>query len=219
LLEGIGFAKDHLLMASFDPRLAQYNAAQTQQFYKLLAERARGVQGVQSAALMQNRRLAVEGFDGVAVVPDGIQMPRDRENFSSTMDTVDEGYFETIGIPILRGRGILASDTAEAPRVAVVNEQFAKHYWPGADAVGKRIRLDGRAETPVEIVGVAETIKYRSTMEKPMDFIYLPAGPASDRANDPAVALKRRSAAIGQVREGRCSDARSKHADVADEDL
>ena len=58
-------------------------------------------------------------------------MPRDRENFTSTMDTVDEGYFETMGIPILRGRGFLASDTADAPRVAVVNEQFAKHYWPG----------------------------------------------------------------------------------------
>ncbi len=174
LLEGIGFAKDHLLMASFDPRLVQYNAAQTQQFYKLLAERVRLVQGVQSAALMQNPPLALEGFDGVAFVPDGFQMPQDRENFNATMDTVDEGYFETMGIPILRGRGILASDTAEAPRVAVVNEQFAKHYWPGTDAVGKHIRLDSRAGTPVEIVGVAQTIKYRNPSERPMDFVYMP---------------------------------------------
>jgi len=174
LLEGIGFAKDHLLMASFDPRLVQYNAAQTQQFYKLLAERVRAVQGVRSAALMHNPPLALEGFDGVAFVPDGFQMPRDRENFNATMDTVDEGYFETMGIPILRGRGILASDTAEAPRVAVVNEQFAKHYWPGTDAVGKHIRLDSRAGTPVEIVGVAQTIKYRNPSERPMDFVYMP---------------------------------------------
>jgi len=174
LLEGIGFAKDHLLMASFDPRLVQYNAAQTQQFYKLLAERVRLVQGVQSAALMQNPPLALEGFDGVAFVPDGFQMPRDRENFNATMDTVDEGYFETMGIPILRGRGILASDTAEAPRVAVVNEQFAKHYWPDTDVLGKHIRLDNRAGTPVEIVGVAQTIKYRNPSERPMDFVYMP---------------------------------------------
>jgi len=174
LLEGIGFAKDHLLMASFDPRLVQYNAAQTQQFYKLLAERVRLVQGVQSAALMQNPPLALEGFDGVAFVPDGFQMPPDRENFNSTMDTVDEGYFETLGIPILRGRGILASDSAEAPRVAVVNEQFAKHYWPGIDVLGKHIRLDSRAGTPVEIVGVAQTIKYRNPSERPMDFVYMP---------------------------------------------
>ena len=142
MLEGTGFAKDHLLMARFDPRLVQYNAAQTQQFYKLLAERVREAPGVRGAALTQNLPLGLDDFDGVAFVPDGFQMPRDRENFRSTMDTVDEGYFETMGIPILRGRGFLASDTAEAPRVAVVNEQFAKHYWPGADAVGKHIRLD-----------------------------------------------------------------------------
>src|SRR5216683_4410311 len=101
-------------------------------------------------------------------------MPRDRENFDSTIDTVDEGYFETMAIPILRGRGFLASDTADAPRVAVVNEQFAKHYWPGADAVGKHIRLDSRVGTLVEIVGVAQTIKYQNTIERPMDFVYMP---------------------------------------------
>ncbi len=174
LLEGTGFAKDHLLMATFDPRLVQYDAAQTQQFYKLLAERVREAPGVESEALTQNIPLGQDDFDGVAFVPDGFQMPRDRENFNSTMDTADEGYFETMGIPILRGRGFLASDTADAPRVAVVNEQFAKHYWPGADAVGKHIRLDSRAGTPVEIVGVAQTIKYQATSEKPMDFAYIP---------------------------------------------
>jgi predicted permease len=173
LLGGTGFAKDHLLMTSFDPRLVQYNAAQTQQFYKLLSERMRVLPGVQSEALTQNVPLGQDDFDGVAFVPDGFQMPRDRENFTSTMDTVDEGYFETMGIPILRGRGFLASDTTDAPRIAVVNEQFAKHYWPREDAVGKHIRLDGSAGTPVEIVGVARTIKYELS-EKPMDFVYMP---------------------------------------------
>jgi putative ABC transport system permease protein len=55
-----------------------------------------------------------------------------------------------------------------------VNEQFAKHYWPGADAVGKRIQLDSHDGAPVEIVGVAQTIKYRDTGERPTDFVYLP---------------------------------------------
>jgi predicted permease len=173
-LEGTGFAKDHLLMTTFDPRLVQYNAAQTQRFYKLLAERVQEAPGVQSVALMQNVPLGLDGFDRVAFVPDGFQMPPDRENFTSTLDTVDEGYFETMGVRILRGRGFLASDSAETPRVAVVNEQLAKHYWPDADAVGKHIRLEDRAGTPVEIVGVAQTIKYRGTVEKPLDFVYLP---------------------------------------------
>jgi predicted permease len=174
LRDGVGFAKDHLLMARFDPRLVQYNAAQTQQFYKLLAERVREAFGVERAGLTQNPPLSLDNFGRVAFVPDGFQMPRDRENFTSTMDTVDEGFFETMGIPILRGRGFLASDAADAPRVAVVNEQFAKHYWAGADAIGKRIRLDNFAGTPVEIVGVAQTIKYRDTFDRYTDFVYMP---------------------------------------------
>jgi predicted permease len=173
---GTSFAKDHLLMTSFDPRLVQYSAGQTKRFYQLLAERLRVAPGVRSAALTQTVPLGQDDFDSdsVAFVPEGFEMPRDRENFNSTMDTVDDAYFQTMGIPILRGRGFLASDTAEAPRVAVVNEQFAKHYWPDADAVGKHIRLDSRDGTPVEIVGVAQTIKYDSTFEKPMDFVYMP---------------------------------------------
>jgi putative ABC transport system permease protein len=173
LMEDTGFTKDHLLMTSFDPRLIQYSAAQTQQLYKLLAESMRETPGVQSEALTQNIPLGVDDFDGVAFVPDGFQMPPDRANFNSAMDTIDEGYFETMGIPILRGRAFLASDTADAPRVAIVNEHFAKHYWPAGDAVGKHIRLDRSAGTPVEIVGVAQTIKYQN-MESPMDFVYMP---------------------------------------------
>jgi predicted permease len=177
LLEGTGFAKDHLLMTSFDPRLMQYNAIQTKQFYRLLAELVREAPGVESEALTQNVPLGADGsqdFDGVAFVPEGFQMPRDRENFNSTMDTIDEGYFETMRIPILRGRGFQASDTAEAPRVAIVNEQLAKHYWPAEDAVGKHIRLESRTGTLVEIVGIARNIQYLNTFEKPMDFLYMP---------------------------------------------
>ncbi|MEX0879966.1 MAG: ABC transporter permease [Thermoanaerobaculia bacterium] len=169
-----GFSKDHLLMVRFDPRLVQYDAAQTQQFYELLAERVRETPGVESAAFTQNPPLGLGDFGQVAFVPDGFQMPRDREHFRSAMDTVDEGYFETMGVPILRGRGFLASDTADAPRVAVVNDQFAKHYWPGADALGKRIRLDSRTGTPVEIVGIAQTIKYGEGFDRHTDFVYMP---------------------------------------------
>jgi predicted permease len=174
LQDGNGFAKDHLLMVKFDPRLLQYDAAQTKRFYKLLADRVREAPGVQSATLTQNIPLGQDDFDGLAFVPDGLQMPPDRENFNATMDTVDESYFTTMGIPILRGRGFLASDAAGSPRVVVVNERFAKHYWPASDAVGKYIRLDSRSGTPVEIVGVAQTIKYQGTIEAPMDFVYMP---------------------------------------------
>jgi macrolide transport system ATP-binding/permease protein len=174
LFDGTGFAKDHLLMVSFDPRLMQYNATQTKQFYKLLTERLHETPGAQGEALTQNVPLGEDDFDALAFVPDGFQLPRDLRNFTSPVDTVDESYFRTLGIPILRGRGFLSSDLADAPLVAIVNEQFARHYWPHSDAVGKRIRLDNSTGTPVEIIGVAQTIKYQLTTEKPMDFVYLP---------------------------------------------
>jgi len=167
-------SKSRVLMAKFDPRLVQYDEAQTQQFYKLVTERMREASGVRSAALTRNPPLSLDGFSTVAFVPDGFQMPRDRDHFMSAMDTVDEGFFQTMGVPILRGRGFLPSDTGAAPRVAVVNERLAKHYWPGADAVGKRIRLENGTGTPVEIVGVAQTIMYRDSLDRQMDFVYLP---------------------------------------------
>jgi predicted permease len=177
LHEGVEFAKeasDHLLIASFDPRLVQYDADQTAQFYEQLVDRVRLAPGVKSAALTQNPPLALEAFDSVTFVPDGFVMPRDRETLASAMDTIDDAYFATMGIPILRGRSFLRSDTADAPRVAIVNEHFADHYWPGAGAVGKHFRLGGETGVSVEVVGVAPTLKYADTGEKRIDFVYLP---------------------------------------------
>ena len=161
-------------MVRFDPRLCSTTRSDIALLQAPGRARARDAGESRAPAFTQNPPLALDNFGRVAFVPDGFQMPRDRENFTSTMDTVDEGFFETMKIPILRGRGFLASDTAETPRVAVVNEHFAKHYWPGADAVGKRIRLDSATGAPVEIVGVAQTIKYHDSFDKPMDFVYLP---------------------------------------------
>ncbi len=173
--DGPGYATDHLLMVRFDPRLVQYDAGQTERFYEQLAGRAREIPGVVSAAFTQNPPRGLSDFDRVAFVPEAFPMPRGRDAFTSLMDTIDEGFFETMGVPILRGRGFRPSDTASAPRVVVVNEQLAKHYWPGADAVGKRLRLGGADGEPVEIVGVARTIKYRDgPSQTPDDFAYLP---------------------------------------------
>ncbi len=161
-------------MARFDPRLAQYDGARAARFYELLGERARQTPGVRSAGLTQSPPLGLADFDALAFVPEGFQMPPDRSSFSAEMDVVDEGFFDTTGIAIVRGRDFERTDDAEAPRVAIVNERFAARYFPGVDAVGRRIRLETNEGAPVEIVGVARTIKYRDNSEKPEDFVYLP---------------------------------------------
>ncbi|HKC23685.1 MAG TPA: ABC transporter permease, partial [Thermoanaerobaculia bacterium] len=102
MVEGTGFAKDHLLMVRFDPRLVQYDAEATRHFYELLIARARETPGVQRATLTRHPPLALYDVDALDFVPVGFQMPTDREHFTSGMDTVDDGYFQTMGIPILR---------------------------------------------------------------------------------------------------------------------
>lgn len=174
LLDGMEFAKDHLLMTTFDPRLVQYDSVQTKQFFKVLKDRLRETPGVESVTWTQNVPMGRDDFDALAFVPDGFQMPKDRQNFTSVMDTVDEDFFSTMQVPILRGRAFLSSDTTESPRVAIVNEYFAHHYWPWQDAVGKRFRLDRSDGVPVEIVGIARTIKTQDTFDKNADFVYLP---------------------------------------------
>jgi hypothetical protein len=81
-------------------------------------------------------------------------------------------YFETFGIPILRGRGFLGTDAAEAPEVAVVSRAFAERFWPGESPVGKQLRnsVDG---PPVTVVGEAGDIRYRS-LRVGMATVYLP---------------------------------------------
>src|SRR4026209_1919662 len=150
---GLGYPTDHLLMVRLDPRLVQFDAAQTQHFYEQLLERVRNAPGVRSAGLTQNPPLSLGKFDVMAFVPDDYELPRDRENFTAAMDAVDEGFFQTMGIPIVGGRGFLASDAGERPRVAVVNQQFVQRYWPGGDGVGKRIWLGPRGRPPVGAVG------------------------------------------------------------------
>jgi predicted permease len=152
----------------------QYDAAQTQRFYKLLTERLRGEAGVRSVGLTQNPPLGLDGFERVEFVPEGVTMPPGRETYGSLMDTVDEGYFATMGIPILRGRNFHTSDNAEAPRVAVVNELFARRYWPKGDALGQRFRLGGATGPAVEVVGIAPKVKYVDSFDRGADFVYFP---------------------------------------------
>jgi len=171
----LGFAKDHVLMVRFDPRLLQYDDAKTARFYKQLTERVRDTQGVESTTYTQNPPLGMDEFESLTFVPEGYVMPRDRPSFRAAMDTIDDGFFQTLAVPILRGRAFRTSDTAESPRVAVVNEHLAKKYWPSSDVVGKRLRIGGAGGPAIEIVGVAKQIKYKDTpYSRELDFVYLP---------------------------------------------
>jgi hypothetical protein len=151
---GPGFRHDHMAMMGFDPTLVRYTEAQTQQFYKQIVERAASVPGVASAALTSMIPMMPGGIDSDTILPEGFQPPKEKVEFPMFKYTVDEHFFNTMGIPLVRGRGILASDMAAAPKVAVVNELVAKKYWPNQDPIGKRFHVGDANGLWVQVVGV-----------------------------------------------------------------
>ena len=89
------------------------------------------------------------------------------------MNSVSTGYFDTIGIPLVRGRDFTRADATGAPLVVIVNETMAERFWPNEDAIGKRFKFFGDADFTT-IVGVARNSKYNGVAEAPIPFIYQP---------------------------------------------
>jgi predicted permease len=182
LLEGVrrvlhvspGFRTDGLIMLSTDTSLVRYDAEQTRTFYRDLVERVQQVPGVASAALTSSIPLNPDGYVSHAVVPEGYEFPDGHEAAQVLSAMVDEHYFSTIQTEIVRGRAFTADDRDGTRPVAIVNEQFARIYWPGQDPLGRRLAL-GPDRTPwLEVVGIARTGRYFLPSEAPTPFLYLP---------------------------------------------
>jgi predicted permease len=167
------FSSDHRLMLEFDTSLVRDTPAQSHDFYRKLVDQTRAVPGVRSVSLARSIPYLPDQSN-TSVVPEGYQLPKGQDSDSVISNVVDENYFGTINAAVIRGRAFTADDKDDSPRVAIVNEEFAKTYWPGQDPVGKRMRLNGPDGLWVEIVGLTETSKYLFIGEPPTKFIYLP---------------------------------------------
>lgn len=179
LRKGPGFRTDQMVLVDLDATFARYDASRAAQFYEQLKERVRALPGVSSVALSSFIPLNQDFREAVALVPEGYQLPKNVDRVQVLASRVDEGYFDLMRVRLVAGRGFLASDSASAPGVAIVNQTMAAKYWPGQQAIGKRVRLgDG---TWRQIVGVAADTKYNSITEAPLDFLYLAA------RQDPAI--------------------------------
>jgi len=166
-----GFHVDHRLTMRFAPASAGYSAEQTQRFYKTLLDTSRNQAGIRSAALTSTTPMTA-GYASQIVFPEGHQFPAGHEGDEVITAFVSDRYFETLGTPIIAGRGFTSTDLADSPPVAVVNELFARRYFAG-NPIGKRIRT--KANGPwVEIVGMTPTGKLVSAFEGPTEFIYEP---------------------------------------------
>jgi macrolide transport system ATP-binding/permease protein len=165
-----GFSTRNVVVSMADLFSAGYKPDRAKIFYEQLLERIRALPGVQSAALARVRPFSYSVYSSAPLEIEGYQPPRN-EQIAADYNQVSEGYFATIGIPIVAGREFTRNDDENAPPVAIVNETMAAKYWPGRDAVGQRLKAKDRW---MEIVGVAKNANYRTKLEQPTPFFYVP---------------------------------------------
>ncbi len=165
-----GFRAEGLALVRVELGIQGYDSTRGMTFYDQVVRRLAALPGVNAVSMAeivplglsgQRRGIEVEGY-----------APRQGEEMEFGTNTVGAGYFETMGIPVVRGRGFVDSDRAGATPVAVVNEAFARRFWPGGQAIGRRFSSGRGGERT--IVGVAKDGKYGSLSEDPQPHFYEP---------------------------------------------
>ncbi len=169
-----GFRTERMLLSSFDPRLAGYDAERTEALYRQLRDRVRGLPGVTSVGMTSIVPLNQDNREPMAIVPEGFQLPRDNTSVTILSARIDESYLETMAIPLVMGRGFGPGDATDTPRVVLINRAMAARFWPQQDPIGKRVRLIDRQNQPwAEVVGVTADNKYNWIGEGPTPWVYL----------------------------------------------
>ncbi|MGB7173426.1 MAG: ABC transporter permease [Candidatus Acidiferrales bacterium] len=151
----LGFDANHVLNLSVDPHEAGYDESQAREFYRALLDRTRALPGVQSASLAAAVPMGYNDSNAALEI-DGYRPPKGQERPVAGCNSVSSQYFETMRIPLLRGRDFSESDGQNSQRVAIVNQAFADRYWHGEDPIGQHFRNFGDLGHPIEVVGVVK---------------------------------------------------------------
>jgi predicted permease len=168
-----GFQRENLLSFSVDPELSSYTGPKELAFLQELERRLKELPG--AVAVGAARGGVFSGSDrGANVTLEGYRARQD-EDMECAVDAVSAGFFRTLKIPLLEGRDFTEADGSDAPKVAIVNEQFSRFYFPGGNPVGHHFGFGaGDVKLDIEIVGVARDSFHGNLREKVARFIYLP---------------------------------------------
>jgi putative ABC transport system permease protein len=145
------------------------------EFYQEMTRRVRAMPGIQSAGVINHLPLAGDTW-GWPFWIEGEPLPPPGEGPDAVYRVVLPGYFQTMGIPIVGGRDISETDTMNNPGVVVINQKLAERYWPGQDAIGKRITMENPRKSPswITVVGVARNSKQEEWAARPESEVFLP---------------------------------------------
>ena len=157
--QDFGFDQDRRIVANTNPRLAGYGLDQLTPLYRRVHDSLSSIPGVSAVALCKYSPLS-GGNWGSGIWVDGHPPPGPRDDNYASLDRVTAGYFNVIGNPILRGRGISEQDTAASRHVAVINEAFARNFFRNEDPLRKHFGREGMGSGQYEIVGIAKDARY-----------------------------------------------------------
>ena len=166
----LGFNQENLLLFRLQPQQSGYKDDRLWQFYQQLFARLDHLPGVHAATFGKVPLIANDNwFNDVLLPGETEQTARKHETM---LQTVRENYFTTLEIPLLRGRGFTAQDDQRAPKVAIVNQTFARQFFPNEDVLGKRVTPSEEHE--VEIIGLVADTKYSNQREEITPLLYKP---------------------------------------------
>lgn len=157
--QNFGVATENRYVLHFDPKGAGYTKDRLPMLYRQIEDRFAAMPGVNAVGLALYSPLEGDNWSE-NVIQEGHPAPGPNEKAWATWDRVSPQFLESIGVPIVRGRGITDQDTATSPQVAVVNETFVKRFFPGKDPIGQHFGMDvPKYSGTFEIVGVFRDFK------------------------------------------------------------
>jgi putative ABC transport system permease protein len=169
----LGFEPGQLLTAEFRLPAAKYdNDTAIAQFAEQALERLRAVPGVRSAALLGSVPLS-GNWATASYQPESQAPPADGVPPTTQVNFVTDGFFRTMGMPVLRGRDFTPADRAGSAPVALVSEELARRAWPGRSPLGERLKILGSPEVLATVVGVVGNIRQFTLTEPPTPQLYL----------------------------------------------
>ncbi|MBV9498761.1 MAG: ABC transporter permease [Acidobacteriaceae bacterium] len=177
-----GFSLDNEIIGEVDVSLANQDEVRGRQAYRALLEQLRQIPGVQSVSMAATVPFGLFSL-GASVLPSTSFASKENRPMYARFNIVTGSYFQTLGIPLLRGRALVAAENMPESKshVAVVDKLAADKLWPGGNAVGQQIHLDesggGYAQT-CEIVGVVGNVREKIVGDeaKPLPHVYIPLG-------------------------------------------
>ena len=168
----LGFNPTGVLTLRVSLPRESYDDARVVEFYSRLVGELRALPGVADAGAARALPLASTiGDFGLRV--DGY-VPPPGTNAKGDWQIVTPGYLEAMGERIVRGRPILPADTATSELVALVNEEMARKYWPGRDAIGGRFRIGGSSRPWVTVVGIVKSVRHNGVAGVVKEKFYVP---------------------------------------------